>query len=124
MVRVRTFKVKGFARWARKEKIRDTVLRNAVREMQAGLIDAELGGGLCKKRIPASSRGKRGGGRTIVAFQSNKHTFFMYGFLKNESANIDQTELKALKQYAVHLFKLTEQQVEHLLEQDELFEVK
>jgi hypothetical protein len=73
---LRSFKVKAFSEWARKERISDAFLRNAVFEMQKGLIDAELGGGVCKKRIAASSYGKRGGGRTIVAFRSGMHTFF------------------------------------------------
>lgn len=123
-VNLRIFKVKAFARWARKERINDDVLREAVAEMQKGLIDAQLGGGICKKRIPASSRGKRGGGRTIVAFQSNKHTFFLFGFLKNDTEDIDRTELKGLKQYAQHLFSLDDEQIAKLINEEELFEVK
>lgn len=120
---MRIFKVKAFARWARKEKIKDAVLLKAVKEMQNGLIDAQLGSGVVKKRIPASSRGKRGGARTIVAFQSHKHTFFMFGFLKNEAADIDHSEVKAIKQYAQNLLELTEDQIRRLVNDEALFEV-
>ena len=121
---MRIFKVKAFSRWVRKEKITDSVLYEAVIEMRKGLIDAQLGSGVCKKRIPASSRGKRGGARTIVAFQNSKHTFFMFGFLKNETSDIDQTELKRLKQYAQRLLALSAEQVTQLINDEELFEVK
>ncbi|MEY2912716.1 MAG: hypothetical protein RLZZ184_2025 [Cyanobacteriota bacterium] len=43
------------------------VLCNAVAEMLAGLYDADLGGGLFKKRIARSGKGKRASFRTLVA---------------------------------------------------------
>jgi hypothetical protein len=104
---LRIFKVKAFAKWVRRERITDSTLREAVAEMQHGLIDANLGGGVYKKRVSASSRGKRGGARTIVAFQSKQHTFFMFGFLKNETPNIEKGELRAFKLYAASLFRWT-----------------
>jgi len=120
---VRIFKVKAFARWARKEGIKNDVLLKAVREIQSGLIDAQLGAAVVKKRIPASSRGKRGGARTIVAFHSDKHIFFMYGYLKNDTADIDHSELKAIRQYAQNLLDLTEDQIRHLVSDEALVEV-
>jgi len=36
-------------------------------EIQKGLIDARLGGGLIKKRVARSGHGKRGGYRVILA---------------------------------------------------------
>lgn len=44
-------KTKHFAKWARQTGVTDLALSNAVREMEAGLIDADLGGGLVKKRL-------------------------------------------------------------------------
>ena len=41
---MRTFKVKNFARWARREGVSDSILSAAVSEMRKGLVDAELGG--------------------------------------------------------------------------------
>ena len=71
-----------------------------------------------------SSCGKRGGGRVIVAFKNNKHLFFMFGYLKNELSNIDQSELKALKQYAQYLFSLRDHHITSLLKAGELFELQ
>ena len=48
---MQAFKTKAFARWARRDGLRDDLLTVAVAEMQSGLIDADLGGSVCKKRI-------------------------------------------------------------------------
>ena len=45
------YKTRWFARWARKEGLSTPALCEAVREMVEGLYDADLGGGLVKKRI-------------------------------------------------------------------------
>jgi hypothetical protein len=49
---VRVFKTKWFSRWARKQGVEDAALLMAVAEMAAGLVDADLGGHVVKKRIP------------------------------------------------------------------------
>lgn len=76
------------------------VLTAAVDEMAQGLIDADLGGHLVKKRLPLPGQGKRGGARTIVATRLAGKWFFLFGFGKNERANIDDQELKALQEIA------------------------
>jgi hypothetical protein len=57
----------------RKTELTEKVLRAAVVEMEQGLIDADLGGGVVKKRVALPGRGKSGGARTLVA--TNKGTF-------------------------------------------------
>jgi len=47
-------------RWMRKTALSDAVLEQAVVEMRQGLVDAELGGNLFKKRVALPHRGKRG----------------------------------------------------------------
>lgn len=79
---MRIFQTRWFARWAVSEGLLEQVLRIAVSEMERGLIDAQLGGHVVKKRIAIGGRGKRGGVRTILAFQSKDKAFFMYGFFK------------------------------------------
>ena len=119
----RIFKVRAFTRWAKKEGITDKALRKAVAEMRKGLIDANLGSGVYKKRIAVSGRGKSGGARTIVAFKTDSHTFFLFGFLKNERDTIDGKELKALKQFANFLFTLCDEQIAQLIANADLSEV-
>ena len=63
----RVFKTRHFSRWMRKTELSDSALADAVNEMARGLIDADLGGGLVKKRLGLAGRGKRGGARTLVA---------------------------------------------------------
>jgi hypothetical protein len=62
---------------------------DAPRRMVAGLIDADLGGSVYKKRVPLPGRGKSGGARILVATKRADRWFLLYGFGKNEQANID-----------------------------------
>lgn len=57
---IRIFKTKAFTRWTRKNGLSDDALRQAVAEMENGLIDADLGGGVVKKRVATPGQGKRG----------------------------------------------------------------
>jgi hypothetical protein len=94
---MQAFKTRSFAKWANGEGIDDDALASAVVEMEKGLIDARLGGQVVKKRVALPDRGKRGGARTLVAFRQEDKAFFIYGFAKNERANVSDNELKALK---------------------------
>jgi hypothetical protein len=47
------FKTKTLSRWLRKTTLSDRHLCNAVAEMSAGLIEADLGGHVFKKRVAA-----------------------------------------------------------------------
>ena len=60
---VRIFKNKRFARFASQEGIDDSKLREAVRDAEAGKIDADYGGGVIKQRIARPGEGKSGGYR-------------------------------------------------------------
>lgn len=65
--------------------------------MECGLVDADLGGHIFKKRVALEGRGKRGSVRTLLAYKVADKAFFVYGFAKNTRANISDRELKALK---------------------------
>jgi hypothetical protein len=73
----RIFKAKSFNRWARKEGVPDRALVEAVAEMEQGLIDGDLGGGVVKKWSACEGGGKSGGHRTIIAWRSETRAFFM-----------------------------------------------
>jgi RelE toxin of RelE / RelB toxin-antitoxin system len=60
---VQVFKEKGFARFQRKEGLRDDALCKAIGNVAAGLVDADLGRGLFKQRVARPGQGKRGGYR-------------------------------------------------------------
>ena len=91
---------KWFDRWRRKEAISDAAICKAVDEIETGLFDANLGGGLYKKRVAAPGKGKSGSYRTLLAFKSGARTCFVFGFAKSARANIDAKEEKALKALA------------------------
>jgi hypothetical protein len=100
---VRIFKNKPFARFARKARLSDAALREAVGRAGRGLIDADLGGGVIKQRIAREGAGKSGGFRTIILFRVGERSFFVHGFAKNEQDNIRDDELAAFKLLAAQL---------------------
>ena len=77
--------------------------------MRQGLVDADLGRGLAKKRIGRPGQGKSGGYRTLVATNKGNRWVFVFGFPKNERSNIDKDETEALKKLAAQLLSLTAQ---------------
>jgi len=117
------YKTRWFDRWARKEGLTTSSLCAAVREMAAGLYDADLGSGLLKKRIARPGQGKRGGFRTLVATNKGTRWVFVYGFPKNERSNIDKDEEDALKKLAAHLLALTVSALGQAQDAGELMEV-
>lgn len=119
----RVFKTRHFSRWMRKTELTDRALCQAVEEMARGLIDADLGGGIVKKRVGLAGRGKRGGARTLVATNKGNRWFFVFGFEKNERANISDEELEALQDVAADLLARTARQLSEAIEDDSLQEI-
>lgn len=106
-----------------KADVTDTALIDAIQEMEQGLVDADLGGHLFKKRVALHGQGKRGGARTIVASKIQGRWFFLYGFLKNERDNISNIELKALQGLAKQLLDLSDAQLKKALLTNDITEV-
>jgi hypothetical protein len=84
----------------------------AVQEIEQGLIDGDLGGGVLKKRVGVPGRGKSGGARVVLATNRGDRWFFMFGFLKNQRANISPRELEVLRELARDLLDLNEKQID------------
>lgn len=95
--RVEVFKRKDFARWQAGEKLPDTDLCAAVKEMESGLVEASLGGLLYKKRVARAGGGKSGGYRTVLSARIGSRYVFLHGFPKSAKANISEDERKALQ---------------------------
>jgi len=93
---VQIFKSKWLGRFARREKILDANLREAIERAEQGSIDADLGGGLIKQRVAKPGDGRSGGYRMIVAYRVGNRAVFLYGFAKNERENIEPDELRDL----------------------------
>lgn len=101
----------------------DGVLLSAAEETVQGLIDADLGGGIVKKRIGLAGRGKRGGARTLVATNKGNRWFFVFGFEKNERANIADDKLEALRDIAEQLLVRIGQQLDEAVKEGALQEI-
>ncbi len=120
---MRIFKNAWFCRFARREKIKDAVLIEAIARAERGLIDAELGGGVIKQRLARPGQGRSGGYRSIIISQKGQRAFFVYGFAKSDRENIEPDETAAFKKSAKAFFALSDKQIEILIKNEELSEV-
>jgi hypothetical protein len=120
---IRVFKTRAFVRMMRKSGVRDDDLCGAVGEMEGGLVDADLGGGVLKKRVALPGKGKRGSARTIVATNKDDRWVFVFGFKKNDRANVTDAELGALRKIALDLMKQSSANLDALIVQGELEEI-
>jgi hypothetical protein len=120
----RIFKTRYFSNWLEKTELTDALLLNAVEEMERGLIDADLGGGVFKKRVALPNRGKSGSVRTLIATNKNDRWFFMLGFEKNQRDNIDSQELKDLKKAAKIMLNASDIQITLAIKTHEITEVQ
>ena len=114
---------KAFTRLARREGLIKVHICQAVAEMNAGLIDANLGASLFKKRIAMPGQGKRGSWRALLGFQVGKKAFFLYLFPKNSRDNIEDDEMKALKRLTKYYLTLKPSEIKTALQCGELNEV-
>ncbi len=117
------YKTKVFDRWANEQGLTDQSLCQAVKEMNAGLIDADLGGGLYKKRVARTGQGKSGSFRTLVATNKGDRWIFVFGFAKNERDNINKKEQESLKVLANQLLALSKQDLLRMQSKFKLIEV-
>jgi hypothetical protein len=93
---MKVLKRKDFARWQAGERLPDAALCKAVVEIESGLVDADLGGFLYKKRVARPGAGKSGGYRTLLTARVGHRHVFLIGFSKNMVANISHSEQKGL----------------------------
>ena len=117
------YKTRTFARWVKREGLTDRDLCDAVVEMQKGLIDARLGGGLIKKRVARSGHGKRGGYRVILASNLGDRWVFMFGFAKNDRDNVDDDELRLMKRLASAFLEMDDWMLKRALTSGEILEI-
>jgi hypothetical protein len=119
----RVFKTKSFDRWAKK-LIEDKLLCIAAQEIAQGLFEADLGGGVCKKRIALPGSGKRGSTRTLVAKRHETAIFFLAGREKNSpTKDFSATEEEAAKIIAKSLENATFSQLEQMKQDGILKEI-
>jgi hypothetical protein len=120
---VRIFVTKVFARFARKERLHDGRLCEAIERADRGAVDADLGGNLIKQRVARPGGGRSGGTRAVIAYRTSQRSVFLYGFAKNERDNIDDRELADLKKLARHYLTYTDAQLALAVQSKELREL-
>lgn len=120
---MRVFKDKWFARFARQNRISERDLCEAISRAERGLIDADLGSGVIKQRIPRPNEGRSGGYRAIVLFRTQERAVFVFGFAKNELDNISAADLRDFRDAAALVLNYTDEQIARAVENEKLFEV-
>ena len=91
--------------------------------MERGLVDADLGGNVYKKRVALPGRGKSGRTRTLVATNRQDRWFFMFGFEKNDKENITQAELAYLQEVAQIFLGYSNDELQLAIDKGEFLEV-
>lgn len=114
---------RGMARFVRRENIAHAALREAVHRAGRGLIDADLGGGLIKQRVARGGQGRSGGYRTIIAYRRAHRAICLYGFAKNERANIGPEELIELRKIGSNWLAVSDSEIDAAVDRDVLQEV-
>lgn len=120
---MRLFKSSRFHKFARKEKISDAMLCEAVKRAERGLIDADLGAGLIKQRVARPGAGKSGGFRTLIFFRTQTRAVFAFGFAKSDVANLDDAEEALFKKAAKLVLGFTDAQMEAEVAANRMLEV-
>lgn len=119
----RVFKTKTFDRWAKKI-VDDSSLCRAAREIEQGLFEADLGGGLCKKRVSIPGQGKSGSTRTLVAKKHKDAIFFLAGRVKSmPGTDFSDKDIEAVKIVAKALMNASEQKINDLVDAELLKEI-
>ena len=121
---MRIFLTRGVVRFARRQRIADASLSEAVERAERGTIDADLGGGLIKQRVARPGQGRSGGFRMIVAYRAAGRAVFLYAFAKSERDNIGDDELEALRTIGANWLAASAELVGQAIEDGDLKEIE
>ncbi|TXM88647.1 type II toxin-antitoxin system RelE/ParE family toxin [Methylobacterium sp. WL30] len=112
----RIFRTAVFSRMARKARVKDSELCEAIREVMRGQAD-DLGGGVFKKRLNKNMH------RSIILAKGGRHWVYAYLFAKKDRGNIDDDELRDFKLLAKAYSTLSDKQIDTLLADKDLVEI-
>lgn len=106
--RPRAFKAAWFARAAKKARIGDAALCQAIAQVIVGQAD-DLGGGVFKKRLSNNQL------RSIILARGGDYWVYQFLFAKQDRANIDDEELSRFRKVAKGYAALSVEQVADLV---------
>jgi hypothetical protein len=86
-----------------------------VSRAEQGHIDADLGSGIIKQRIPRRGQGRSGGFRAILFYRIGTRTVFVDGFAKNDMDNIDDHDLERFRTLAAEFLGYDGKQINALV---------
>jgi hypothetical protein len=112
----RVFKTAWFSKAARKARIKDNELCEAIGDVMRGQAD-DLGGGVFKKRLNKNMY------RAIILAKGGQLWVFEYLFAKQDRDNIDEHELRAFRKLATSYETLSDQQIAQLVRNGDLTEI-
>ncbi len=110
-------------RFARRERISDQSLREAIGRAERGAVDADLGGGLIKQRVARPGQGRSGGYRVIVAYRAWNRAVFLYGFAKSDLDNISPDQLRTFRAIGANWLAATAATIGRAVEDEDLQEI-
>lgn len=112
----RVFKTAWFAKAARKARIADRELCEAIAQVSLGQAD-DLGGGVFKKRLNRNMH------RSIIIARGRLYWLYVYLFAKKDRANIDAAELAAFRKLADLYGQWTDREIDLELGAGALMEI-
>lgn len=112
----RVFKTAWFAKAARKARISDDELYEAIAQVMKGQGD-DLGGGVFKKRLNKNQH------RAIIITKAGRHWMYEYLFAKKDRANIEDNELVGFRRLAKIYAGLSDSQIAQLDKDGDIMEI-
>lgn len=112
----RAFKTARFAKDAKKAKIKDEELCQAIRQVMLGQAD-DLGGGIFKKRLNDNLH------RSIILAKGGQYWVYEYLFAKKDRDNIEEDELLAFRLLAKSYAGLKDHQLGQLIANGDFVEI-
>jgi hypothetical protein len=114
--RVRVFKTAWFSKAAKKARIKDDEICEAIREVLKGQAD-NMGGGVFKKRLNKNMH------RAIILAKGDQHWICAYLFAKKDRDNIDSDELARFKKLAAAYGGMTDAQIKIQMRNEDIQEI-
>jgi len=112
----RVFKTAWFSKAAKKARISDSELCEAIRQVMQGQAN-DLGGGVFKKRLNENRH------RSIILAKGGAYWIYTYLFAKKDRDNIDTDELAEFRKLATYYGRQTDPVIEAEIRNGDLVEI-
>ena len=114
--RKRAFKTSWFSKVAKKARIKDSDLCEAIQQVIDGQA-VDLGGGVFKKRLNDNKH------RSIILAKGGCYWIYEYMFAKKDRDNIEDNELADFRKLAKLYSELSTNQIDQLVKDKSLIEI-